>query len=69
MDNKIKMFRIKAGLTQPALSSLSGINIRQIQKYESNDCNLGNMTIKNAIAICRALNCHVEDLLQENGDI
>lgn len=54
--------RTADGLTQKELAEKTGINIRQIQKYESGEYDIGNMTLKNAIAIAKALECSVEDL-------
>ena len=61
--NGVLYKRATAGLTQKELAEKSGINIRQIQKYESGEYNTGNMTLKNAIAISKALECEAEDLL------
>lgn len=51
------------GMTQKELSEKSGVNIRQIQKYESGEYDVGNMTLKNAILLSEALECDVRDLL------
>lgn len=65
-DNKICGLlhkRKEKGLTQKELSERSGINIRQIQKYESLSSEPGNMTLKNAIALADTLGCDVRELL------
>ena len=59
----IKEIRKSQGLTQKALAEKAGINIRQIQKYESGEYDIGNMTLKNAISISDALKCEIRDLL------
>lgn len=51
------------GMTQKELAEKSGINIRQIQKYESGEYDIGNMTLKNAAALADVLECDVRDLL------
>ena len=51
------------GMTQKELSEKSGVNIRQIQRYESGASGCENMTLKNAIAISDTLACDVRDLL------
>ena len=61
--NKIRSRRISLGLTQGELSKKTGINIRQIQKYESGEYCIENMTLKNAIALSDAFNCDVRMLL------
>lgn len=61
--NKLAMLRINAGLTQKELSTQSGINIRQIQRYENSSSNTGNMTLRNALALSKALKCDAKDLM------
>ena len=51
------------GMKQKELSEKTGINIRQIQKYESGEYDTGNMTLKDAVSLARVLECSVEDLL------
>lgn len=60
---KIKEIRKSQGLTQKALAEKANINIRQIQKYESGEYDIGNMTLKNAVSIADALKCEIKDLL------
>ncbi len=59
--NKILYCRSLVGMTQRELAEKSGVNIRQIQKYESGEYDIGNMTLKNAIALAKALECEVKD--------
>lgn len=61
--NSVLYNRSVMGLTQKELAEKSGINIRQIQKYESGEYDTGNMTLKNALALAEALECEVKDLL------
>lgn len=61
--NSVLYNRSVMGLTQKELSEKSGINIRQIQKYESGEYDIGNMTLKNAVSLARVLECSAEDLL------
>lgn len=61
--NSILYNRSVMGLTQRVLAEKSGVGIRQIQKYESGEYDTGNMTLKNAIALAKALECEVKDLL------
>lgn len=51
----IKTARQSAGLTQKQLADQTGINVRQIQKVESGDIKLSNLTAGNYIALCQAL--------------
>lgn len=61
--NSVLYNRSIMGMTQKELAEKSGINIRQIQKYESGEYDVGNMTLKNAIALADALGCEMRDLL------
>ena len=61
--NGLLYSRTSAEMTQKELSEKSGVNIRQIQKYESGEYNPENMTLKNAISLAEALDCDVKDLL------
>lgn len=63
VPNNIRSQRISLGLTQGELSKKTGINIRQIQKYESGEYCIENMTLKNAIALSDVFNCDVRMLL------
>ena len=60
---KIKEIRKSKGLTHKALAEKAGINSRLLQKYESGQCDAGNMTLKLALAIADALEVDVKDLL------
>lgn len=42
---------------------LCGVNIRLIQRYELSTGDTGNMTLRNAVALAKALNCGPGDLL------
>lgn len=55
--------RKAAGITQQELADRTGINIRQIQKYEYGEYDTGKMMLRNAIALADALECDVRELL------
>lgn len=59
----LKEIRNFVGMTQKELAEKSGVNIRQIQRYESDSSDIANMTAKNAEAISSALGCTINDLL------
>ena len=61
--NGVLWNRTALEMTQRELSEKSGVNIRQIQKYESGEYDTGNMTLRNALALSEALECEVRDLL------
>lgn len=65
----LKELRKLCGMTQKELAEKSGVNIRQIQKYESGEYALDNMTAKTADAISNALGCSIDDLVRMNTSI
>lgn len=60
-------YRIKAGLTQRQLAEKSDINIRLVQKYESGEYDLSNMTAKSLLAISDALEIDPRCLILGEG--
>lgn len=65
----LKELRKLCGMTQNGLAEKSGVNIRQIQKYESGEYSLDNMTAKTADAISHALGCSIDELIKINTSI
>ncbi len=63
---KIKEERKKVGLTQNRLAELAGMHIRQIQKIESGEIKLQNITAKNFMSLCSALNISPYELIRED---
>lgn len=63
MNNYIKTYRKKQGLTQTGLANLAGLNIRQIQKIENGEAKTENITLKTMQAIAQAFNVKIDDLI------
>lgn len=63
MNNHVKMYRKKQGLTQADLANRAGLNIRQIQKIENGEVQTENITLKTMQAIAQALNAKIDDLI------
>lgn len=63
MNNRIKTYRKKQGLTQTDLANRAGLNIRQIQKIENGEAQTENITLKTMQAIAQALNAKIDDLI------
>ena len=63
MNNRIKTYRKKQGLTQTDLANRAGLNIRQIQKIENGEAQTENITLKSMQAIARALNAKIDELI------
>ncbi len=58
---KLKELRKKAGLSINALANLSGISRRTIEDIEAR----GDCRISTAYALCKALNCKLDDFYKE----
>lgn len=63
MNNHVKMYRKKQGLTQADIANRAGLNIRQIQKIENGEVRTENITLKTMQAIAQALNAKIDDLI------
>lgn len=63
MNNHIKIYRKKQGLTQTDLANRAGLNIRQIQKIENGESKTENITLKTMQAIAQAFNVKIDDLI------
>lgn len=61
--NKLLYQRSLANMTQQEVADATGMNIRQIQKFESGERDLGNMILRNAIALANVLDCEVTDFV------
>lgn len=64
MASSLKEFRQSAGLTQRELAEKAGVNVRQIQKYESGEYALENMTAKTLLSISDILGVDPHVLIQ-----
>lgn len=63
MNNHVKTYRKKQGLTQTDLANRAGLNIRQIQKIENDEVQIKNVTLKTMQAIAQVLNAKIDDLI------
>lgn len=63
MNNHVKTYRKKQGLTQTDLANRAGLNIRQIQKIENDEVQTENVTLKTMQAIAQALDAKIDDLI------
>ena len=59
----LKDLRKHSKLTQQSLADKSGMNIRQIQKIETGEIKLENITLRNAKSLADALGVPIDSLL------
>ena len=60
---KLCAFRQEAGLTQKDLAEKASIHFRLYQKYESGEVPLGRVAAETVLALAKALDVSVEDLI------
>ena len=63
-ETNLKKFRIAAGLSQSELAEVSGIPVRTIQQYEQRVKNINAAKTESVIALSKALECTVEQLME-----
>lgn len=63
MNNRIKTYRKKQGLTQTDLANRAKLNMRLIQKIENGESKTENITLKTMQAIAQALHVKIDDLI------
>ncbi|RGC54662.1 XRE family transcriptional regulator [Agathobaculum butyriciproducens] len=66
VSHGLQEIRVAAGLTQQELADLSGVNIRQIQKFEKGESQLQNATVETALKLADALGVDVHHLIEIN---
>ena len=64
MTKKLKEIRQARGLSQSQLAEKTGINVRTIQHYEQGSKNFDHARIDTILKICIALNCKLEDVIE-----
>ena len=63
--NRIKELREQAGISRPKLAELSGVNVRTLESYEQGKKDINGAKLKTILKICKALNCRIEDILDD----
>lgn len=66
---KIKNARINAGLTQCQLAKLTDIPVRTIRAFEQGTRSVDNANISLVLKLASALNCKIEDILEDKENI
>lgn len=64
--NNIKRIRTEKELTQNQLSRITGVSIKNIQKYESGEVDVNNVSAITLLKIATALGCEIKDLLDDD---
>ena len=62
---QLKRIRTQKNLSQKELAELSCRNVRMIQHYEQGTKNINNAAVITALALAKALNVNIENILEE----
>ncbi|MCQ2799890.1 MAG: helix-turn-helix transcriptional regulator [Bacilli bacterium] len=65
-ETSLKRIRLERKMTQETLSSLSGVNIRNIRSYEQKSNSISKASGVTLFALSKALGCKIEDLLESD---
>lgn len=64
IESKLKTIRQSQGLSQSQLAKKANVKLRSIQMYEQKQNNIDKAQANTLFAIAHALNCNIEDLLE-----
>lgn len=62
--NKLSELRSDANLTQQALAAAAGVNIRQIQKWESGELDIGKAAAETVLKVAKVLGTTVDKIVE-----
>lgn len=63
LESKLKTIRKRCGITQEALSELSGVSLNTIRAYERKAKDINKAQVDIVVRLADALNCDVADIL------
>ncbi|MBQ7935329.1 MAG: helix-turn-helix transcriptional regulator [Clostridia bacterium] len=63
-ETKLKQIRKNRGLSQTALATQAGVNLRSIQMYEQKENDIDKAQAGSLYKLSRVLGCNIEDLLE-----
>ncbi len=63
-ESNLKRIRVANGLTQKALSELSGVSLRMVQLYEQRRQDIRRAEAETILRLSRVLGCEVQDLFE-----
>lgn len=63
---KLRRLRVAKDLSQSELSAHSGVPVKTIQRYEQSTVPINNAKLKTLVALCRALSCKVDDIIESD---
>lgn len=67
--SKLKIAREAAGLSQSQLAKVADVNFRAYQEIEAGRRSIDGTKLKTLLKICIALNCRLEEVLEDEETI
>lgn len=64
-NEKLKLLREKAGLSQSQLAAAADLSVRVLQNYEQGSRNLNGAKLITLLRLCKALGCTLSDLISD----
>lgn len=61
---KLRKARVKKGMSQRELSTVTGVPIQSVRRYEQIPMAINSAKLKTLIAFCLALDCHIDDIIE-----
>lgn len=61
---KLRRLRVAKGYSQTELSAMSGVPLQTLRRYEQSPAPINNAKLKTLVALCLALNCKLEDVIE-----
>ena len=64
--SKLKTKRMETGMSQSQLAEKANMNVRTLQHYEQGSKIFDNARIDTILRVCLALNCKIEDVIENH---
>lgn len=62
---KLRIARVRSGLSQSELAAASGVPIKSIQRYEQEPNKIDVAKLNTLCALCEALGCGIADIIED----
>lgn len=63
--SKLRVLRVKKGLSQSELCAITGISKKSLQRYEQQHGTIDSARLDTLTDLCLALGCKIEDIIED----